>query len=239
MHSLSYKLHHTTTQPVNEAVLFHYVTAISLPVDCQPHRGLLLHLNHQTHAITPHTYDHHTEHFTIHLHWNSNIPYVIYTSASPDKDPTTTLLHLAPTPRLATKRKKRPRATNILPNATQIIAPPPPDSALHMQTSLLTAAHLVLTATQFWIIPWNILRHTNITAHTLHRVISVLCLHTSYPLWTSTIGTTPQLPSHPILAQHTVHNQVHPSIDTHLTHPSLPPPPPLFQNGRKVRVGER
>ena len=161
--------------------------------------------------ITPHTYDHHTEHFTIHLHWNSNIPYVIYTSVSPDKDPTTTLL-------------QRPCATNILPNAAQIITPPPTDSVLHMQTSLLTASHLVLTAPQFWIIPWNILRHTNITAHTLHRVISVLCLHTSYPLWTSTIGTTPQLPSHPILAQHTVHNQVHPSIDTHLTHPSLPPP---------------
>ena len=184
------------------------MTAISRPADCQPHRRLFLHLNHQTNAITTHTYDHHTEHFVIHLHWNSTNPYVIYTSVSSDKDPTTTLLHLASAPRPATKRKRRPRATNTLPNDTQIIALPPPNSTLHMQASLLTAAHLVLTAPQPWTIPWHTLRHTDISAHTLQRVITALCLYTSYPLWTNTVSTSPSPPSHPIPAQHTVHNHI-------------------------------
>ena len=241
MHTLANQLRHTHTHPLNETVLFHYFTTISRPADCQPHRRLFLHLNQLTHALLSYALDQHTEQVTIHLHLTSNNPYVTYISGSPDKHPATTLIHLEHVSHTATnrkRRKRRKRDINTLPTAKRIITLPPPNSVLHIQTSLLTATHLVLTAPQPWTIPWKTLRHIDITTHTLHRVIAAICLHTSYPLWSNTISTIPQPHSPTIIDQYTAHGHTTTSIDTHLTPPPHSPPL-LSQNGRKVRAGER
>ena len=73
-HRLASKLQQPNTQAMNEVLIFHYMTAIGHPTNCQPKRRLFLHLNHLTHTITTHTYDHNPDHFTINIYLASNNP---------------------------------------------------------------------------------------------------------------------------------------------------------------------
>ena len=81
---LATNLHQPNMHPLTAATIFHYMTSLGHPTNCQPKDCLYLHLNHLTHAITPHTYDHHPALVTINLHLTSNNSYVIYTSISPN-----------------------------------------------------------------------------------------------------------------------------------------------------------
>ena len=184
-------------RPLTAATIFHYITSLGYPTNCQPNRRLSLHLNHLTHPITPHTYAHHPALVTINLHLTSTNPYVIYTSVSPNAlPPTTTLIHLSITNRQPNKRKRRPRVTNALPTATHIITLPPANSTIHQQTTLITAAHLLLTAPHPRTIPWNILRHHDIARHTVCRILATLSMQTTYPLWIQH-NTAPGTPATP------------------------------------------
>ena len=199
---LAIYLHQPNMLPFTTATIFHYMTSLGHPTNCQPHHCLSLHINQITHAITPHTYDHHPALVTINLHLTSNNPYVIYTSTSTSPyalPPTTTLIHISLTNRQPNKRKRRPRAKYALPDATHIITFPPATSTIHKQTTLITAAHLILTAPHPKTIPWNILQHHDLTRHTVQRVLATLCMQTTYPLWiqhNTVPNTTATPPSH-------------------------------------------
>ena len=73
-HRLASKLQQPNTQAMNEALIFHYMTAIGHPTNCQPKSRLFLHLNHLTPTITTNTYDHNPDHFSINLYLASNNP---------------------------------------------------------------------------------------------------------------------------------------------------------------------
>ena len=208
MHRLALKFQHPNVKSLNEAVIFHYMSAIGHQSNCQPNRRLFLYINQQTHVITPHSYQHKTEYVIINVHTTPTNPHVIYKRISPDTDTTTTLIHLAPTPPPVHKRKRRPRATNSLPTATRI------------ETTLMTAAHLVLTELHIKRFPWNILRHVDFTPHTLYRVMATLCLHKTYPIWTSPSTTPTATPCYALRASPATHSPASTSIDIHLTPPS-------------------
>ena len=148
MHRLALKLQHPNTRSLDEAVIFHYMSALGHHSNCQPNRCLFLHLTNRTHALTPHSYQHQPEHVITNVHLASNNPHVVYTHVLPHTDPTTTLIHLTRTTRPVHKRTPRPRVTNTLPTATRIITLSPPSSSLHQETTHMTTAHLILAAPQ-------------------------------------------------------------------------------------------
>lgn len=147
-------------------------------------------------------------------------------------------------------KKNRPRVTTILPNPTRTITLPTPPTPLHQETTLITTAHLVLTAPQPGHIPWNILRSNSTSTYILNHILATSSLQTTYPLWVTRTSTQPSVPHittrtntgrQPRNSPPNTSTTTTPSIKIHLILSPLPSRPTIQkrkkdQDRREIRV---